>query len=122
MIFHTLVDANQAILNLAEKTNISGYYEGQFRCQHENIYIFEYKKSLPASAATVEDVGIVIEICRTEEILPQVERVLVTIKCDIVGISELDLVESLKRGLKTGEKRMLDKVKIMTLKYLKKLN
>ncbi len=48
-------------------------------------------------------------IVKTEKILPDLNLVLVTIDCDIVGVSRKTLEEYLMSGQKIGQKRVLER-------------
>ncbi len=70
----------------------------------EDIYIFEYKQSVAASDAKMKDLGMVPKPVETEEIQPYKEFVLVSINCDVVGVSRKALEENSKIVEKRGVK------------------
>lgn len=90
------------------------YYKGKFKLIAGNIWFFEYDNTYRASDATINDHNVVMTTLLTDEILPPVQ-IFLTIRLDIICISEAGVDERVKQGVK----RVLDQLDDETKKKIK---
>ena len=111
LVFDSKADANSKIKSLKSNRRDKHYFDGEFVCMCDNIFLFEYKKTNRASDAVRHDFLLSIETSLTiQSPAPRIIHIDVDIIC--LARSSLDTIkkEGKKRGLEEGKKRALKRI------------